>query len=93
VVHDLVALLDVEPETPFVDPSHWQNLSLHPFEHGFRVRGIAHGDLLCAYEGGVHRLLFLRLLDLSGCDTLQAPLLVQRPCIAAQLQLHRIGFE
>jgi hypothetical protein len=93
VIHHFVARLDVETDTPFVDPNHGQNLGLHPFEHGFRVRGIAHGDLLCAYEGGVHRVLFLRLLGLSGCDPLQAPLLMQRSRIAAELQLHRIGFE
>jgi hypothetical protein len=93
VVHDLVALLDVEPETPLVDPSHRQNLGLHPFEHGFRVRSIAHGDLLCAYEGGVHRILFFRLLGLSGRDPVLAILLMHWPRIAAEFQLHRIGFK
>ena len=55
MIHHLVARLDVKPDAAFVDPNHRQNLGLHPFEHGFRVRGIAHGDLLCAYEGGVHK--------------------------------------
>lgn len=70
MIHHFVASLDVETDTPFVDPNHGQNFGLHPFEHGFRVRGIAHGDLLCAYEGGVHKMLFLRLLGLSGSDPL-----------------------
>jgi hypothetical protein len=93
VIHDLVARFDVEAETPFVDPSHRQNLGLYPFEHGFRVRGIAHGDLLCAYQGGVHKMLFLRLLGLSGCDPVLPILLMHRSRIAAELQLHGIGFE
>ena len=85
MIHDLIALLDVEPETPFVDPSHRQNLSLHPFEHGFRMRGIAHGDLLGAYEGGIHAVLFFRLLGLSSRDPVLAILFVHRPRIAAEL--------
>ena len=93
MVHNFIACLDVEPDAPFVDPHHRQDFGLHPFEHGFRVRGIAHGDLLCAYEGGVHEVLFFRLLRLSCRDPILAILLVHRPRVAAKLQLHRIGFE
>ena len=93
MIHHFVAGLDVETDTPFVDPNHGQNLGLHPFEHGFRVRGIAHGDLLCAYEGSIHKVLFFRLLGLPGRDPVLAILLVHWPRIAAELQLDRIGFE
>lgn len=93
MIHHFVAGLDVETNTPFVNPNHGQNLGLHPFEHGFRVRGIAHGDLLCAYEGCVHKVLLLQLLGLSGCDPVLTILLVHWPCVAAELQLHRVGFE
>jgi len=85
VIHDFIACLDVKPDTAFVDANDWQDFSLYPFKHGFRVRGIAHGDLLCAYEGGVHKVLFFRLLGHSRRDTILAILLMHRPRISPEL--------